>query len=58
MRELLEKILAHHTGQDLEKIHTDTDRDFVLEAEAALEYGIIDTVLSSRDAVDVSSAIR
>jgi len=58
MRELLEKILAHHTGQDLEKIHADTDRDFVLEAEAALEYGIIDTVLSSRDAVDVSSAIR
>ena len=58
MRELLEKILAHHTGQPLDKIHTDTDRDFVLEAEGALEYGIIDTVLSSRDAVDVSSAIR
>jgi ATP-dependent Clp protease protease subunit len=58
MRELLEKILAHHTGQELEKIHTDTDRDFVLEANEALEYGIIDTVLSSRDAVDVSSAIR
>lgn len=58
MRELLEKILAHHTGQPLEKIHADTDRDFVLEAEGALEYGIIDTVLSSRDAVDSSSAIR
>ena len=58
MRELLEQILSHHTGQPLEKVHTDTDRDFVLEAEAALEYGIIDTVLSSRDAVDSSSAIR
>jgi ATP-dependent Clp protease protease subunit len=58
MRELLEKILSHHTGQSLEKIHTDTDRDFVLEANDALEYGIIDTVLSSRDAVDQSSAIR
>ena len=58
MRELLEKILAHHTGQELEKIHADTDRDFVLEVDEALEYGIIDTVLSSRDAVDVSSAIR
>jgi len=58
MRELLETILAHHTGQDLEKIHTDTDRDFVLEANEALEYGIIDTVLSFRDAVDQSSAIR
>ena len=58
MRELLEKILAHHTGQSFEKVHADTDRDFVLEANEALEYGIIDTVLSSRDAVDVSSAIR
>jgi ATP-dependent Clp protease protease subunit len=58
MRELLEQILSHHTGQPLEKIHTDTDRDFVLEANQALEYGIIDTVLSSRDAVDSSSAIR
>jgi ATP-dependent Clp protease protease subunit len=58
MRELLEKILAHHTGQELEKIHADTDRDFVLEADDALEYGIIDTVLTSRDAVDQSSAIR
>ncbi len=58
MRELLEKILSHHTGQTLEKVHADTDRDFVLEANEALEYGIIDTVLSSRDAVDQSSAIR
>ena len=58
MRELLEQILAHHTGQPIEKIHTDTDRDFVLEAQDALEYGIIDTVISSREAVDVSSAIR
>jgi len=58
MRELLEKILAHHTGQELEKIHADTDRDFVLEANDALEYGIIDTVLTSRDAADVSAAIR
>jgi ATP-dependent Clp protease, protease subunit len=58
MRELLEQILAQHTGQTLERIHADTDRDFVLEVTEALEYGIIDTVLSSRDAVDQSSAIR
>ncbi len=58
MRDLLEHILAKHTGQSLEKVHADTDRDFVLEANEALEYGIIDTVLSSRDAVDTSSAIR
>jgi ATP-dependent Clp protease protease subunit len=37
MRDLLEEILADHTGQSLERIHTDTDRDFVLEAQEALE---------------------
>jgi ATP-dependent Clp protease protease subunit len=58
MRDLLEQILAKHTGQPLEKVHTDTDRDFVLEAKDALEYGIIDTVITSRDTVDQSSAIR
>jgi ATP-dependent Clp protease protease subunit len=58
MRDLLEIILAQHTGQTLERIHEDTDRDFVLEANDALEYGIIDTVISSRAGVDQSSAIR
>lgn len=58
MRELLEQILANHTGQSIDKIHADTDRDFVLEANEALEYGIIDSVISSREAVDTSSAIR
>ena len=58
MRDLLEGILSEHTGQPLEKIHKDTDRDFVLEANQALEYGIIDTVISSRDTVDTSAAIR
>jgi ATP-dependent Clp protease, protease subunit len=58
MRDLLEQILADHTGQPIERIHTDTDRDFVMEANEALAYGIIDTVISSRDAVDRSAAIR
>ena len=58
MRDLLEQILAKHTGQPLEKIHTDTDRDFVLEAQEALEYGIIDAVISSRDVADTTAAIR
>ncbi len=58
MRDLLEIILANHTGQTVEKIHNDTDRDFVLEANDALEYGIIDTVISSRMGVDQTSAIR
>ncbi|CAB4610163.1 unannotated protein [freshwater metagenome] len=58
MRDLLEEILASHTGQSLEKIHTDTDRDFVLEAQEALEYGIIDDVISSRQLADRSGPIR
>ena len=58
MRELLEEILAFHTGQTVQKIHDDTDRDFVLEAGAALEYGIIDQVIESRTGVDRASAIR
>jgi ATP-dependent Clp protease protease subunit len=58
MRDLLEEILAEHTGQTIERVHTDTDRDFVMEAEEALTYGIIDTVISSRAAIDRSGAIR
>jgi ATP-dependent Clp protease protease subunit len=51
MRTLLEEILARHTGQDVEKIHKDTDRDFVMSADEAKEYGIIDEVISSRSLV-------
>ena len=58
MRDLLEEILANHTGQSLERVHADTDRDFVMEADEALAYGIIDTVISSRDAIDRTAAIR
>jgi ATP-dependent Clp protease protease subunit len=58
MRDLLEEILANHTGQPLERIHTDTDRDFVIEADAAVEYGIIDEVISARDSIDRSGPIK
>jgi len=58
MRDLLEEMLAQHTGQSLERIHTDTDRDFVMEASEALAYGIIDDVITSRDVVDRSGPIR
>ncbi len=58
MRDLLEEILATHTGQTIERIHADTDRDFVLEAKEALEYGIIDDVISSRQLADRSGPIR
>ena len=58
MRDLLEGILANHTGQPMERIHADTDRDFVLEANEALEYGIIDDVITSRQMADRTGPIR
>ncbi|MEY3805569.1 MAG: ATP-dependent Clp protease proteolytic subunit [Actinomycetota bacterium] len=58
MRDLLEEILARHTGQSIERIHADTDRDFVIEAKEAVEYGIIDEVISSRQLADRSGPIR
>lgn len=45
----LEDILARHTGQTAEKIHKDTDRDYIMSAEEAKVYGIIDHVISSRE---------
>jgi ATP-dependent Clp protease protease subunit len=49
VRELLNQILSTHTGQTIEKIHEDSDRDFILEAEAALEYGLVDKIIVSRE---------
>jgi ATP-dependent Clp protease protease subunit len=49
-RKLLDEILAEHTGQPLEKISRDTDRDFIMTAEQAKEYGIVDEVISTRKA--------
>lgn len=49
IREKLNKILAHHTGQPLEKIQLDTDRDNFLSSQQAVEYGLIDKVLTSRN---------
>ena len=56
MREQLNRILAHHTGQKYEKLAEDTDRDFWMLAEEAREYGeygIVDAVLTSRELVAV-----
>lgn len=50
MREKLNEILAHHTGRDLDRIKNDTDRDFFMGAQDALEYGIIDEVVTYRPA--------
>ena len=48
MRNLLEEILAHHTGQELDRLRKDSDRDFIMSAAEAKEYGVVDEVLSSR----------
>ena len=49
LRQTLNDILVSHTGQDLEKIREDTDRDYIMTADDALEYGIIDEVMSAHD---------
>lgn len=49
VRERLNQILSTHTGQSIEKIHEDSDRDFILEAESALEYGLVDKIIVSRE---------
>lgn len=48
LREELSNILAHHTSQPYEKIHTDTERDFFMSGAEAKEYGIIDEVITKR----------
>ena len=47
-RERLNKIIAEHTGQDIERVAKDTDRDFWMSPEEAQEYGLVDAVQSSR----------
>lgn len=47
MKDLLNNILAKHTGQPLEKIQKDTERDFFMSAQEAKEYGIVDEVITS-----------
>jgi ATP-dependent Clp protease protease subunit len=47
-RKLLEELIAQHTGQPLEKVAKDTDRDYILTAEEAVAYGVVDEVITSR----------
>jgi ATP-dependent Clp protease protease subunit len=56
MRAMLEELLANHTGQAIEKIHRDTDRDFIMSAAEAKEYGIIDEVISARESASLAIA--
>jgi ATP-dependent Clp protease, protease subunit len=44
----MEEIMAKHTGQEIEKVSKDMDRDFYMTADEAKEYGLIDTVIEHR----------
>jgi len=55
LRDELNDILVHHTGQDIEKIREDTERDHFLSAEEAVRYGLIDKVMRSRAETDEES---
>ncbi len=55
LKSTLNKILSHHTGQAVEKVEVDTDRDYFMTAEEALEYGVVDRVLTSRKEIESSN---
>jgi len=55
MKDTLNEILSTHTGQDIEKISEDTDRDFFMSAVEAMEYGIIDRVVTDRSELEDKS---
>ena len=48
IKEILNEILASHTGKDLKSISADTDRDFFMDAQAAVEYGLVDEVVTRK----------
>jgi ATP-dependent Clp protease protease subunit len=56
MRDLLNSLLAADTGQSMEKIAADTDRDFVMTAAEAVSYGLIDEVLNAREELPAQAA--
>ena len=56
LRKLLDSLIAKHTGQPLEKVEKDTDRDFILTADEALAYGVIDEIISRRGITPVLAA--
>ena len=56
MRELLDEMLAFHTGQPVERVRKDTDRDFIMSGQEAKTYGIVDEVITSRELAAVPSA--
>ncbi|MER5178445.1 ATP-dependent Clp protease proteolytic subunit [Streptomyces sp. NPDC002896] len=57
-RELLEELLQRHTGQSLERIRSDIERDKILDAQGALEYGLVDRIIPSRKASGTAYGAR
>jgi ATP-dependent Clp protease protease subunit len=55
MKDSLNEIISRHTGQDIEKVAADTERDFFMSGQQALEYGIIDRVVSDRSQLEEAS---
>lgn len=49
IKDTINKILTHHTGQKLEKVEKDTERDFYMSAQESKEYGLVDEVIKSRE---------
>ena len=54
MREILNTMLAEATGQPIDRVAKDVDRDYIMEPDQAVRYGMIDRVIASRDLVPVS----
>ena len=57
MRDLLNSMISGDTGQTVDKIARDTDRDFVITAEEAVNYGLIDEVITTRDAIAAAEIV-
>ena len=55
LRQRLNEILAHHTGQDVEKVALDTERDYFMSGDQAVQYGLVDKVISKRELNDPKS---
>jgi ATP-dependent Clp protease protease subunit len=58
MRQSLNEILSRATGQPMEKIERDVDRDYIMDPEQALNYGVVDRIISSRDLTPVPAPVR
>ena len=56
MRDLLNEMIAHDTGQSVERVKNDTDRDFIMSAAEAKDYGIIDEVITTRELAELPQA--